>query len=242
MYDVINDYSSSTHQSPYCLAFEWMDCTLKDVPSKLHEHNSALHKSISGAILGALAGLKSQRLVHTDIKNDNILISSIDGPSPVVKLGDLGLVRSDGFNEYPVQPYAMRAPEVWSGLGCFHRSDLFDWISPCVFGANDMAPGHWREPWAMAKLLRLFPRSLTAHPTDLDYKGYFELAQLIERFGHSDETEQKCFETLSFEEELGKLDVPPALSEVFRYLLVVDHKRRPTAVEALKSREFQRLG
>ncbi|KAF2254518.1 kinase-like protein [Trematosphaeria pertusa] len=251
MYDAINDYNSLTNETPYCLAFEWMDCTLKEVSSKSHRRNSALHKSISRAVLGALADLKSQRLVHTDIKNDNIFISSLDGPSPVVKLGDLGLsiLRPDGFNEYPVQPFAMRAPEVWSGIGCFHCSDvwafavtLFDWISPCVFGVNDMTPGHWPQPWAMAKLLRLFPRSVTVHPTDFDYKDYFKIAQLIERSGYSDSTEQKCFETLSFEEELGKMDIPPALSDFFRYLLVVNHERRPTAIEALRSPEFQRLG
>ncbi|KAF2257465.1 kinase-like protein [Trematosphaeria pertusa] len=249
MYDAINVHSSSANESPYCLAFEWMDCTLKDVSSEPHRRNSVLFKSISKAVLGALADLKSQQLVHTDIKNDNILISGVDGPSPVVKLGDLGLMRSEGFNEYSVQPLAMRAPEVWLGIGCFHCSDvwafavtLFDWISPLVFGANDMPQGHWPHPWAMAKLLRLFPGSVTIHPTDPNYQGYFRIAQLIEKSGYGDSIGPKCFETLPFEEELRKMDIPPALSDFFRYLFVVDFRRRPTVVDVLSSQQFQRLG
>jgi hypothetical protein len=89
----------------------------------------------------------------------------------------------------------MRAPEVWSGINCFHHSDvwafavtvsgsvvlrsyvsnlrrkLFDWISPGVFGANDMAEGHWPQPWAIAKLLRLFPGAIMMYPTDPDHQG-----------------------------------------------------------------------
>ncbi|KAF2811180.1 kinase-like protein [Mytilinidion resinicola] len=248
MYDAVDIHNSSTNENPYCLAFEWMDCTLKDVCSGSHGRNSALHKNISGAVLGALADLESQQLVHTDIKNDNILISDLDGPSPVVKLGDLGLVRSEGFNRYPLQPFAMRAPEVWSGIGCFHCSDvwafavtLFDWIVPCVFGANDMPQGHWQEAWAMAKLLRLFPDSVKVHPTDPNYQDYFEIAELLEKSGYGDSVEPRYIGIGSFEEELKKMDIPLAVSDFLRYLFVVDYTRRPTAVDALKSQQFQRL-
>ncbi|UPX17215.1 Non-specific serine/threonine protein kinase [Ascochyta rabiei] len=243
LYDAID-----VHGPSYCLAFEWMDCTLKDLSSKAHQQSRVLHKSITKAVLEALLVLKSQHLVHTDIKNDNILISGIDGQCPTVKLGDLGLVRSEGFDNYPVQPLAMRAPEVWSGKGCYHCSDmwafavtLFDWISPCVFGANDMPQGHWPQPWAMAKLMRLFPGSITIHPTDPNYQGYFKIAQLLEKSGLDENTGPKCFETLSFEEELNKLNISPALAAFFRYLLVVNPMQRPKAIEALGSQQFQSL-
>ncbi|KAF2490353.1 kinase-like protein [Lophium mytilinum] len=249
MYEAVDIQDISTKEDSLCLAYEWMDCTLKDVSSGSHLKSSALHKNISEAVLGALAELKSQQLAHTDIKNDNILISDLHGPSPVVKLGDLGLVRPEGFNRFPIQPIAMRAPEVWSGIGCFHSSDvwalavtLFDWLSPRVFGAHDMPEGHWPHPWAMAKLLRLFPGSVQAHPTDPDYQGYFEIAELIQKSGCGDNTDPKCFEIGSFEEELGKLDISPPLADFLRYLLVVDYKRRPTASDALKSQQLQRLG
>jgi hypothetical protein len=68
MYEAINTESSSTTETPYCLAFEWMDVTLKDVSPETHGHNSVLHKNISKAVLGALAELQSQNLVHTGMR------------------------------------------------------------------------------------------------------------------------------------------------------------------------------
>jgi hypothetical protein len=64
MYEEINGHSSPTTEIPYCLAFEWMDCTLKDVPPESRGHNSFLHKIVSKAVLNVLANLKSQQLVH----------------------------------------------------------------------------------------------------------------------------------------------------------------------------------
>jgi hypothetical protein len=60
LYDAID-----VHGPSYCLAFEWMDCTLKDLSSEAHRKNHVLHKSISEAVLEALHVLKSQHLVHT---------------------------------------------------------------------------------------------------------------------------------------------------------------------------------
>ncbi|KAL2015369.1 hypothetical protein VTK56DRAFT_5745 [Thermocarpiscus australiensis] len=126
-----------------------MDCTLAQVSSAKHKQNSALIKAICQAVLSALAVLKNENLIHTDIKPDNILLSDVDGPRPVAKLGDLGLTIPEGSNNSPLQPLAMRAPEVWRGIGCFHSSDvwsfavtLLDWIKPGVFGIKDIKPGN----------------------------------------------------------------------------------------------------
>ncbi|KAF2708436.1 hypothetical protein K504DRAFT_434919 [Pleomassaria siparia CBS 279.74] len=125
LYDAINVHGPSAARASYCLASEWMDCTLKDLSSEAHRRSRVLHKSISKAVLEALHVLKSQHLVHKYIENDNILISGIHGQCPTVRLGDLGLVHSEGFDNHPVQPFAMRTPEVWSGKGCFHRSGMW---------------------------------------------------------------------------------------------------------------------
>jgi hypothetical protein len=89
--------------------------------------------------------------------------------------------------------------------------------------------------------MRLFPGSVTVHPKPC-YQIYFKCATLLEQSGFGDSTDEKCFETLTFEEELTKLDGPPELLDFLRYMLVVDHKRRPTALDVLKSRQFQFLG
>ena len=44
MYDALNIGSdSSNNEGPYCLAFEWMDCTLKDVSPRHCKQNPMLH-------------------------------------------------------------------------------------------------------------------------------------------------------------------------------------------------------
>ncbi|KAF2013520.1 kinase-like protein [Aaosphaeria arxii CBS 175.79] len=241
--DVIDSPEDMEPELGSCLAFEWMDCTLADLSPESHKSNSTLHKSVSEAMLSALDVLGSQRLIHADVKNDNILISNIDGPSPIVKLGDLGLVRPEGFNKSRLQAMAMRAPEVWSGIGCFHTSDvwsfaatLFDWFRPSVFGDHDTDPWFWNEPYGVAKMLRLFPGSVTAnhsnHPT---YEAELKIGTMVEAAG------DRAFTYGDFDEELGKLDVAPSLADFLRYLLVVDHTKRPTAGEALKSEYFSRL-
>jgi hypothetical protein len=93
----------------------------------------------------------------------------------------------------------------------------------------------------MAKLLRLFPGSITVHPTIFDYQSDMKIAKMIEQAGCGDSTDEKCIEIQSFEEELGKLDIPLELSAFLRYIFVVDHERRPTALEVLRSQQFRCL-
>lgn len=65
MYESINGSSDAEKDDPFCLAFEWMDCTLKEVPSAAHKRNSVLHKRTAEAVLGGFAELHSQHLVHS---------------------------------------------------------------------------------------------------------------------------------------------------------------------------------
>jgi serine/threonine protein kinase len=76
-----------------------------------------------------------------DINPNNVFLSSIDTPSPVVKVGDLGnsehsplrtprtmlilAVLQEGYDKIRVQSLPTRAPEVWRGLGCWHSSDVW---------------------------------------------------------------------------------------------------------------------
>jgi hypothetical protein len=105
-----------------------------------------------------------------------------------------------------------------------------------------MPPCHWPQPWAMAKLLRLFPGSLTEHLTNPDVQGYFSIATLIDNSGMRENTDEKCFDFFSFEKELGKMDVPVVVKDFLRSMLVVDYMKRPSAREVLDSEEFRRLG
>jgi hypothetical protein len=64
----------------------------------------------------------------------------------------------------------------------------------------------------------------------------------MEKSGMRRNTDARCFETLTFEEELVKLDVPVVVKDFLRSMLVVDYTKRPSAREVLDSEEYRRLG
>lgn len=49
------------------------------------------------AVLFSLVTLDKGKPVNIDIKPDNILLSNVDIDYPIIKIGDLGLLRPDGF-------------------------------------------------------------------------------------------------------------------------------------------------
>lgn len=107
MYDTTNTPNSWTVENPFCLALEWMETTLADVPCILPLRSPILVRNVVKAVLQALAAVEREGLVYSgtpctsessaqtlskiDLKPSNVLLSGIDGPSPKAKLGDLGL-------------------------------------------------------------------------------------------------------------------------------------------------------
>ncbi|KAH6704015.1 kinase-like domain-containing protein [Leptodontidium sp. MPI-SDFR-AT-0119] len=214
MYDEISE--------PPCLVFEWMDQTLAEIPPKDHFQIDALYKAVFEAGLNALAALRDENLVHADLKPDNILISGIESHRPIARIGDLRVAVEDGFNEYQVQPFAMRAPEVWQGYSCTHRSEVWSlaatvlaWAKPGILGAAALpATSRVNElTWECAKALS------DAKDPDRPNRQYIEVSRFDD-------------ELRSFSDETAKM---------LRYLLVPDPKIRPDAASALLSSEFQAL-
>ena len=75
-------------------------------------------KSIVRQIVAGLAFCHSQRVMHRDLKPQNILVSGRDPSTALLKIGDLGcskyVKRDDGFAQTQVgTPYYM-SPEVWN--------------------------------------------------------------------------------------------------------------------------------
>lgn len=69
IYEAIDVDRTAATGASYCLAFEWMDCTLKDLSSEVYQRSRVVHKSISKGVLEALNVLKSQDLVHTGVQH-----------------------------------------------------------------------------------------------------------------------------------------------------------------------------
>lgn len=72
------------------MVFEWLDTDLWQLPSKPFRSGSELPRTVARSILEALAVFDGEEGVHTDVNPNNVFLSGVNSPSPVVKLGDLG--------------------------------------------------------------------------------------------------------------------------------------------------------
>lgn len=76
------------------MVFEWMDTDLWQLPSKRFRSGSELPRTVARSLLNALAVFEDEDGVNTDVNPNNVFLSGVDGPSPVVKIGDLGNYKS----------------------------------------------------------------------------------------------------------------------------------------------------
>ena len=65
IYDTVNDQTSWTAQKPFCLALEWMDTTLADIPSESHIQSPVLVASILKTVLGGFGELEREHLIYS---------------------------------------------------------------------------------------------------------------------------------------------------------------------------------
>lgn len=63
--DIINGHIGWTAQKPFCLAFEWMDTTLAEVPFEEHMKDPALIANIVKVCLEAFVELGKEHLVYS---------------------------------------------------------------------------------------------------------------------------------------------------------------------------------
>ena len=95
------------------------------------------------------------------------------------------------------------------------------------------------EAWCIAKIRRLIG-PLDPPVNNPDYEEDFVVAEHLESttFEHPDtKLETRFIEVGTLRQELEMLPgakVPPELLDFIEYLLVIDHTKRPTALEALQ--------
>ncbi|KAI1977064.1 hypothetical protein LOZ53_006453 [Ophidiomyces ophidiicola] len=257
MYDTINDPNDWTAEKPFCLALEWMDTTLEDVPAVIPLRSTALAKAVVEASLHAFVAADQEGLVYTDLKPSNVLLSGVDGPSPQAKIGDLGVMGPEGLNESWLQPEAFRAPEVWVSVSCYHKSDVWslaalmlNWIDNGIVGNHDNNGSLPPMIWCLAKLMRLFatennpivPPSSTASK---DLQLSFEYAKKLVSAARPDNPKQYILDTPGFDEWAAAAEaadlIPKVVLDMIRFLAILDPANRPTAAQALVSNEFKAL-
>ncbi|CAK9303733.1 unnamed protein product [Gordionus sp. m RMFG-2023] len=131
--NIVRLYDVIITETKLYLVFEYLEIDLK----KFLEESSnmlsiSLTKSFIWQLLKAIAFCHAHRILHRDLKPQNLLINSFGS----IKLADFGLARSFGF---PLQKYTheiitlwYRAPEILLGTSKYSTSvDI--WSLGCIF-------------------------------------------------------------------------------------------------------------
>lgn len=176
LFDVIHTEKTLT------LVFEYMDQDLKKYMDSLGGHgipDRLLCKSFMYQLLCGVAFCHESRVLHRDLKPQNLLINSRGG----LKLGDFGLARAFGI---PVNTFSnevvtlwYRAPDVL--LGSRNYSTSIDvWSAGCImaemYTGKPLFPGKTNED----QLLRIF--KLLGTPTPASWPQMEQLPEFKKDF------------------------------------------------------------
>ncbi|KAM5449888.1 hypothetical protein MaudCBS49596_004650 [Microsporum audouinii] len=104
------------------LVLEYMDVSL---PNMWKRRQEPPFKEMITSLLRALNVIHTRNYVHTDIEPRNILLSKVGMPNMEVKLADFENV-FEAPNNFPIQPLAVRSPEVWLSLPWGPSADIWN--------------------------------------------------------------------------------------------------------------------
>ncbi|KAK0706671.1 hypothetical protein B0T26DRAFT_680324 [Lasiosphaeria miniovina] len=137
-----------------------------------------------------------------------VLIDEVLSGRVIAIVGDLGLAFASG-DRINVQPFAMRAPEVFLGQACTELAQVW------VVGA--IPRPLINESWSMAKVKRLFPDWNIPAPGEV--KGY-SLQDAVESARFFSEEIEELQAILPFETETQKVEMLEQLRDLLRLMLL----------------------
>jgi serine/threonine protein kinase len=145
------------------------------------------------------------------------------------------------------QPLAMRAPEVFLRHRCAEPAQvwaiaamLLVWMKPGFFGVRHKPKSSPDEAWCIVKLKRLFPEWRIPLPSVITNEVLKSTISAAFAMYKSSKPEEKVLqETLPFDAEMGKVEMPQELRSLLRIMLVTDPQKRPSASSVLASAEYQ---
>ena len=208
------------------LVFEHLDQDLKHYMDNLIEPMRLdLVKSYLKQMLEGIAYCHSNRILHRDLKPQNLLINA----KGVLKLADFGLARAFGV---PVRAYThevvtlwYRSPEIL--LGATHYSTPVDlWSIGCIFA--EMAKGSPLFPGdsEIDQLFRIFRTKGT--PTETIWPGVNEIPDMKDKFPKW--VPQNLARIVSRLNEKG--------ADLFSKMLIFSPSKRISALKALRHPYF----
>jgi len=256
----------------YCLVFECLGRSLYDF-LKAHDYRPFplfCVRDFARQLLEALDFLHGFGLVHTDLKPENVLLSTdeetthraSDGSrcrvpvSTAVKVIDFGGATYDDERKSSiVNTRQYRAPEVILGWGWSYPSDL--WSAGCIIAELYLGELLFATH-DNAEHLALMERAVGPFPKELLDRS--RSSSMVNSEG--DSLVRECFDSRGWHKIRGVLsprsiehvrkmvpleqmvlerDCPTGLGCLLRSLLTIDPKRRATAKEALMSPFFTQI-
>ncbi|XP_028314844.1 homeodomain-interacting protein kinase 3-like [Gouania willdenowi] len=142
-FNLVTFYEQFEYLGHKCLVFELLDVDLLHLVRSL---NVNFIRPIAKQLMVALQGLKAVKIMHNDIKPNNIMMVNIDDSSFRVKLIDFGVASpiSAATPGLRIQPTGYRAPEICLGLPYSGAIDM--WGAGCtlafLFLNDNLFPVH----------------------------------------------------------------------------------------------------
>lgn len=223
------DVSHSSGDRKLHLVFEYLD---QDLKKYMDSHNGKIPhyimKSFLYQLLSGVAFCHSKRILHRDLKPQNLLINS----QGALKLADFGLARSISI---PVRTYThevvtlwYRAPEIL--LGCTNYSMWVDvWSIGCILAEMTTGRSLFQGDSEIDQLYRIF--RMLGTPDDNVWPGFSQLKDYQDKFPKWPKQDIVNVAVVGDLEMEGQ--------SLLRRMLVYFPERRITCIAALESNYFR---
>ncbi|XP_053698450.1 cyclin-dependent kinase 2 [Sabethes cyaneus] len=218
-YTIVELLDVAVMDSDIYMIFEYLDMDLKKLLDKYKSSfTPKLVKSYMHQMLDAIAFCHLHRILHRDLKPQNLLIDR-EGH---IKLADFGLARS--FN-FPMRPYThevvtlwYRAPEILLGTK-FYAIGVDIWSLGCIFAEMILKRPLFPGDSEIDQLYRIFRTMGT--PNESNWPGVSQLPDYKRTF--------PCWDKQPIPDEIGRF----MAQDLFRELMIYDPTQRISARNAM---------
>ncbi|KAK6530297.1 hypothetical protein TWF694_003659 [Orbilia ellipsospora] len=263
MYDLLSDpraldaddeeWEPSDKDLPQCLAFEWLDYTLADLPLDLVQNYDFIW-NIMNTILQSAVALNTKGYVNTYIEPRSLLVSDASS-TPVMKIADLHGVFKEGDILYPVPTLTrfscLKAPEHFLGYPAVQSCTvwslaamIFQILKPEAFTLPpelcSMALLLECESRMIAYFMKLFPHwKFSIGPCNNIYDKNMYERRLEEAEIFVQTSEPSIGNVLPFSAQIERMDISRELRNLLSMMLIPDAQSRPSASDVLRSDEYR---
>lgn len=234
------EFTDKDEALDYCqgsiyLVLEYVEHDLTGLIDRQYLFDDIEIKSIMKQLVEVMHHMHSLDFIHRDIKCSNLLLTK----THLLKVADFGLARSmrgDQLFTNKVVTLWYRPPELLLGATSYDAS-IDMWSIGCVFAELYIGHPLFQGKTELEQINKIF--SLCGTPTEDTWPDYRYLP-LSQKFVPSEKRkERRLAAYLQSEVSARKRIFPKGALELIEALLVLEPKRRLTAVASLKSTYFQ---